>query len=208
MSLKKDQLNQILEELAEVHGLTKEEIEIKPLPKIHGPSLPALKYRAKHLIDVGSIDQKAYYGAKKRSKSKTKKKYKSHHREYIRSARIQNQSTNTMVKRRAIFRKYTEAWHFDNFNHLILDEVPCCLKCDLPPTTIGDYIYAFFAPFYICEVCFSIRPTNIIKKHNPPKVLLTKEQQKQEIKRKIWMNYWRRKIRFYEQQDKKWVLHR
>ena len=80
----KDQLNQILTELAELHGLTKEEVEIKPLPKvISRNSLPKLKHRAKHLIDDGQLDDDI------RGKKKNKK-YKRNPPKYIRSARLQS----------------------------------------------------------------------------------------------------------------------
>ena len=48
-----DKVDDILDELADIHGLRKEEIKIESLPSMRTVNLPPLKYRAKHLIDNG-----------------------------------------------------------------------------------------------------------------------------------------------------------
>ena len=196
----KDQLNQILTELAELHGLTKEEVEIKPLPKvISRNSLPKLKHRAKHLIDDGQLDDDI------RGKKKNKK-YKRNPPKYIRSARLQS---SAMVEKRAKKRTYIDhgGFHVDCFTHIYLQHhVPRGLLCDLPPRTIGDLIYSSFAPFYKCEVCFSIRPFDHTSDGNPSNWwYMSDSMRKAERYSKIEKHYWKKRIKWLEQQDKKWV---
>ena len=192
----KDQLDQILTEFAELHNLTKEEVKVEPLPSMRTVPLPPLKFRAKHLIDDGTRDARL---------NKRKKKYKKTAYPYIRSRRLQGHS---MTKKQADGRNLADGgWHLDNFTCLKLtDARPTCLMCDLPPRTIGDLVFSLFAPFYKCEVCFSIRPYKMATKSNPNDIFFPPESSKKVRRHSaMGLGMLKQKIKRLQEEDKKWL---
>ena len=195
----KDQLDQILTEFAELHNLTKEEVKVEPLPSMRTVPLPPLKYRAKHLKDYKQKPDRPDIN----NKRKKKKKYKS--AKYIRSRRLQGYS---MTDRQADMRTLADGgWHLDNFTCLKLtDARPTCLMCDLPPRTIGDLVFSLFAPFYKCEVCFSIRPFKMATKSNPNDIFFPPESSKKVRRHSaLGLGILKQKIKRLQDEDKKWL---
>ena len=195
----KDQLDQILTEFAELHNLTKEEVKVEPLPSMRAVPLPPLKYRAKHLKDYKQKPDRPDIN----NKRKKKKKYKS--AKYIRSRRLQGYS---MTDRQADMRTLADGgWHLDNFTCLKLtDALPTCLMCDLPPRTIGDLVFSLFAPFYKCEVCFSIRPFQMATKSNPNDIFFPPESSKKVRRHSaMGLGILKQKIKRLQDEDKKWL---
>ena len=191
-----DKVDDILNELAEIHGLRKEEIKIESLPSMRTVSLPPLKYRAKHLIDNGRN-----HGAKLK---KNKKKYKRESRPYIRSSRLQERA---MTKNQAITHAVNYGFHLDCFAHIEgLAEAPRCLMCDLPPRTIGDYIYSSFTPYYKCEVCFSIKPYSTNKDTNPNSWIFNDEYARKKRQYNVWsLRYLKHRINKILKEDTRWL---
>ena len=192
----KDQLDQILTEFAELHNTSKEEVKVEPLPSMRTVPLPPLKFRAKHLIDDGKKDSFT---------KKSKKKYKKKATPYIRSRRLQGHS---MTKKQADGRSLADGgWHLDNFTCLKLtDARPTCLMCDLPPRTIGDLVFSLFAPFYKCEVCFSIRPFKMATKSNPNDIFFPPESSKKVRRHSaMGLGMLKQKIKRLQDEDKKWL---
>jgi len=195
----KDQLDQILTEFAELHNLTKEEVKVEPLPSLRTVPLPPLKYRAKHLKDYKQKPDRPDIN----NKRKKKKKYKS--AKYIRSRRLQGYS---MTERQADLRTLADGgWHLDNFTCLKLtDALPTCLMCDLPPRTIGDLVFSLFAPFYKCEVCFSVRPFQMMSKSNPNDIFFPPESSKKVRRHSaMGLGILKQKIKRLQDEDKKWL---
>ena len=195
----KDQLDQILTEFAELHNLTKEEVKVEPLPSLKTIPLPPLKYRAKHLKDYKQKPDRPDIN----NKRKKKKKYKS--AKYIRSRRLQGYS---MTERQADLRTLADGgWHLDNFTCLKLtDALPTCLMCDLPPRTIGDLVFSLFAPFYKCEVCFSVRPFQMMSKSNPNDIFFPPESSKKVRRHSaMGLGILKQKIKRLQDEDKKWL---
>ena len=190
----KDQLDQILTEFAELHNLRKEEVKVEPLPSMRTIPLPPLKFRAKHLKDDITKPNRPDIN------NKRKKKYKKTAYPYIRSARLQGHS---------LFDKHLHdgGWHLDNFTCLKLtDARPTCLMCDLPPRTIGDLIFSLFAPFYKCEVCFSIRPFKMATKSNPNDLIFPPKSQKKFRRHSaMGLGMLKQKIKRLQDEDKKWL---
>ena len=195
----KDQLDQILTEFAELHNTSKEEVKVEPLPSMRAVPLPPLKYRAKHLKDYKQKPDRPDIN----NKRKKKKKYKS--AKYIRSRRLQGYS---MTERQADLRTLADGgWHLDNFTCLKLtDALPTCLMCDLPPRTIGDLVFSLFAPFYKCEVCFSVRPFQMMSKSNPNDIFFPPESSKKVRRHSaMGLGMLKQKIKRLQDEDKKWL---
>jgi len=196
----KDQLDQILTEFAELHNLTKEEVRVEPLPSMRTVPLPPLKYRAKHLKDDIVKPNRPDINNKRK-----KKKYKKKYNPYVRSARLQGHSmTNRQAEERNL---HDGGWHLDNFTCVKLtDTLPTCLMCDLPPQTIGDLIFSLFAPFYKCEVCFSIRPYQMQNKSNPNDIFFPPESSKKFRRHSaMGLGMLKQKIKRLQDEDKKWL---
>ena len=192
-----EEIDDILREFAELHNLKKEEVSIEPLPTLTITPLPPLKFRAKHLIDDGVGGST--------SRNKRKKKYKKKHNKYVRSARLQGHS---MTKNQADMRTLADGgWHLDNFTCLKLtDARPTCLMCDLPPRTIGDLVFSLFAPFYKCEVCFSIRPFKMATKSNPNDIFFPPESSRKVRRHSaLGLGILKQKIKRLQDEDKKWL---
>ena len=195
----KDQLDQILTEFAELHNTSKEEVKVEPLPSMRTVPLPPLKYRAKHLKDYKQKPDRPDIN------NKRKKKYKKTKYPYIRSRRLQGYS---MTERQADMRTLADGgWHLDNFTCLKLtDARPTCLMCDLPPRTIGDLVFSLFAPFYKCEVCFSIRPFQMQTKSNPNDIFFPPESSKKVRQHSaLGLGILKQKIKRLQDEDKKWL---
>jgi hypothetical protein len=98
-------------------------------------------------------------------------------------------------------------WHLDNFTCLKLtDALPTCLMCDLPPRTIGDLVFSLFAPFYKCEVCFSIRPFQMATKSNPNDIFFPPESSKKVRRHSaLGLGILKQKIKRLQDEDKKWL---
>ena len=191
----KDQLDQILTEFAELHNLTKEEVKVEPLPSMRTVPLPPLKFRAKHLIDDGTRDARL---------NTRKKKYKKTKYKYIRSSRLQERA---MTKNQAITHAVNYGYHLDCFAHIEgLAEAPRCLMCDLPPRTIGDYIYSCFTPYYKCEVCFSIKPYSTNKDTNPNSWIFNDEYARKKRQYNVWsLRYLKHRINKILKEDTRWL---
>ena len=194
-----EEIDDILREFAELHNTSKEEVKVEPLPSMRAVPLPPLKYRAKHLKDYKQKPDRPDIN----NKRKKKKKYKS--AKYIRSARLQGHS---LFEKQADGRNLHDGgWHLDNFTCLKLtDARPTCLMCDLPPRTIGDLVFSLFAPFYKCEVCFSIRPFKMATKSNPNDIFFPPESSKKVRRHSaLGLGILKQKIKRLQDEDKKWL---
>jgi len=196
----KDQLDQILTEFAELHNTSKEEVKVEPLPSLKTIPLPPLKYRAKHLKDYVAKPNRPDINDKRK-----KKKYKKKHTPYVHSARLQG---HNLTEKQADGRNLHDGgWHLDNFTCLKLtDALPTCLMCDLPPRTIGDLVFSLFAPFYKCEVCFSVRPFQMQTKSNPNDIFFPPEHSKKVRRHSaMGLGMLKQKIKRLQDEDKKWL---